>query len=149
MTTPRIDQCSRCGACSEEEAETRCRPMQDSTGEYGCPGTEWPLADVWAGTLTVAEAEEKVAAEDAYWAEEAERLRASDLAAGPDWDAWADALSPGDPCRVRWQGVTWDAKVQRIAPEGPTVLLIAAAGTLVPMEIGWEDIEPLPTTEAP
>ena len=35
-------QCDECGARSPEEAQTMCRPDGDS-----CPGTEWPLADLW------------------------------------------------------------------------------------------------------
>lgn len=30
--------CSKCGARSAEEAETKCRPSRDITDEYGCPG---------------------------------------------------------------------------------------------------------------
>lgn len=35
-------QCEECGARNAEEARTMCRPDGDS-----CPGTEWPLADLW------------------------------------------------------------------------------------------------------
>ena len=30
--------CSKCGAITEKQAETTCRPRQDITGEYVCPG---------------------------------------------------------------------------------------------------------------
>lgn len=30
--------CSKCGACNDIEAESKCRPTQDFSGEYGCPG---------------------------------------------------------------------------------------------------------------
>ena len=58
------------------------------------------------------------------------------------WREWRDTLAPGAPCSVRWQGVTWEAKMQRPDATGPTVLLIAAAGTLVPMVVSWEDVMP-------
>ena len=35
--------CVLCGATCEKDAETKCRPSGDS-----CPGTEWPLANLWA-----------------------------------------------------------------------------------------------------
>jgi hypothetical protein len=30
--------CPKCGARTVDEAETRCRPTSDETGEYYCPG---------------------------------------------------------------------------------------------------------------
>lgn len=30
--------CVKCGAMTELEAETKCRPSQDMSGEYECPG---------------------------------------------------------------------------------------------------------------
>lgn len=35
--------CGLCGATCEKDAEAKCRPGGDS-----CPGTEWPLANLWA-----------------------------------------------------------------------------------------------------
>lgn len=35
--------CERCGATSDADAETKCRPTDCS-----CPGTEFPLAQLWA-----------------------------------------------------------------------------------------------------
>jgi len=32
--------CPRCGAATAALAETLCRPSQDETGEYDCPGGE-------------------------------------------------------------------------------------------------------------
>lgn len=30
--------CIKCGARTEKQAETKCRPTQDMTGEWSCPG---------------------------------------------------------------------------------------------------------------
>jgi hypothetical protein len=30
--------CEKCGATTERQAETLCRPVQDISGDYECPG---------------------------------------------------------------------------------------------------------------
>lgn len=30
--------CVKCGARTERQAETKCKPVQDMSGEYECPG---------------------------------------------------------------------------------------------------------------
>lgn len=37
--------CPRCGAANEATASTRCRPVQDQTGEYDCPAGDHTDAD--------------------------------------------------------------------------------------------------------
>ena len=39
--------CDWCGACSPEEADGRCEPREDETGERSCPGIEGPVAEIW------------------------------------------------------------------------------------------------------
>jgi len=47
-----LSRCHVCRASCPKEAETRCSPREDQTGERWCPSTEWPLADLWEGTTT-------------------------------------------------------------------------------------------------
>lgn len=49
------ERCSQCGACSDKEAETKCRAAQDVTGEYWCPGSE--LWDETVASLRAAKPE--------------------------------------------------------------------------------------------
>ena len=65
MTDLPLTTCRRCKARSAEEAETKCRPQEDESGERWCPGTEWPLEQLWAGEITEAEAAKMIEAEDA------------------------------------------------------------------------------------
>lgn len=43
----RFASCDWCGACSPEEAEGKCQPWEDQTGERSCPGIDGPVAEVW------------------------------------------------------------------------------------------------------
>lgn len=42
-----FSSCDWCGACSPEEAEGRCEPREDQTGERSCPAIDGPVAEVW------------------------------------------------------------------------------------------------------
>jgi hypothetical protein len=56
-------KCHSCGARNAKEAESMCRPDGDS-----CPGTEWPLSNIWALTTPASAepGEEELPDEGAY-----------------------------------------------------------------------------------
>ena len=58
------------------------------------------------------------------------------------WEAWAKDLAPGDPCLVMWHEVEFEARYRGHSGSSVEVLLLAAADTLVPMTVSWEDIRP-------
>ena len=58
------------------------------------------------------------------------------------WETWAEALAPGDRCRVEWHGVVYDARFVACTSGGDAeVLLVGGAGTLVPMVVDLENVE--------
>lgn len=79
----RLAHCPRCGARTEDEAGRKCRPEQDLTGEYTCPGVEEgdPFGVKWDASgracILTNESSRKVArALDAWVREMLERDRA-------------------------------------------------------------------------
>jgi hypothetical protein len=62
--------CSKCGAANEATASTRCRPVQDETGEYTCPAGEDRDADGFFLEPSVASLREMDAAIDRVMAKD-------------------------------------------------------------------------------
>lgn len=66
MRQTKRSACPKCGAKNEKQAETKCRPSQDETGEYSCPGSDG-MVDAQGWFLGPTKAAE--AASSVYWGE--------------------------------------------------------------------------------
>lgn len=73
MRQTKRSACPKCGARTEKQAETKCRPSQDETGEYSCPGSE-ATVDAQGWFLGPTKAAEE--ADAIYWGEMCRRQEA-------------------------------------------------------------------------
>lgn len=73
MRQTKRSACPKCGARTEKQAETMCRPTQDETGDYSCP-TDFTATDKQGWFLGPTKAAE--AASSAYWGEMCRRQEA-------------------------------------------------------------------------